>query len=273
MPTLSPAPASLGFFSPVLGPWFETSSANPADLGPLPAPNADLSVTATLPVGAIWNAPAGGTLSYQIASAPRPRALAGLRQADGTAAFTTGALVLLFRLLPEVAERLGALSQAVPRPDATTAASGDQRTRPVITQLALELAPGTVGSISDLQDLLPDLAASDLRGISASLSTGADRAAYLGLSDSAGLGNAAKPVAILRRPEKDERRMLQNDGTVPITTARLWAFTRGGQAYDPGTVAAIWARWREPTGTTSGPAPTRPASARPAGPPAGPSSW
>ncbi|MCF3974659.1 hypothetical protein [Paracoccus salsus] len=242
MPTLAPAPSSLGLFSPALGPWFETSSTDASDLGDLPAPNPDLSVTASLPLGAIWNAPAGGTLSYQVATATRPPALAGLRQADGTAAFTTGALILLFRLLPQVAERLGALSQAVPRPDAATAAIADQRTRPVITHLALELAPGTVASVSDLRDLLPDFDASDLRGVAASLSTDADRAAYVGLSNAGGLANAAKPAAILRRPEKDERRLLQNNGPGPITTAKLWAFTRGGRAYDAGAVAAIWKR-------------------------------
>lgn len=242
MPTLSPAPSSLGLISPALGAWFETSVTDESDLGPLPAPSPDLSVAANLPLGAIWNAPSPGTLSYLVATATRPPALAPFRQADGTAAFTTGALVLLFRLLPEVAERLGALSQAVPRPDATTAATGDTRTRPVITHLALELTAGTVSSIGDLQDLLPALDAADVRSIAAAIGADDERAAYLGLSTSGGLSNAAKPATILRRPEKDERRLLQNDGVTPITTAKLWAFTRGGRAFDAGAVAAIWNR-------------------------------
>jgi hypothetical protein len=241
MPTLSPAPSSLGLFSPALGAWFETSSTDESDLGPLPGPSPDLSVAANLPPGAIWNAPTPGTLSYLVAAASRPTSLAPFRQADGTAAFTTGALILLFRLLPEVAERLAALSQAVPRPDATAAATGDQRTRPVITHFALELAPGTVSSIADLQDLLPALDAADLRAVAAGLGSEDERAAYVGLSTSGGLSNAAKPAAILRRPEKDNRRLLQNDGPAPIA-AKLWAFTRGGRAYDAGTVAEIWKR-------------------------------
>ena len=85
MPNLNPAPSSLGLFSPALGPWFETSAADAADLADLPPPNPDLSVTRQLPVGAIWNAPAAGTLSYLLATATRPPALARLRAADGTA--------------------------------------------------------------------------------------------------------------------------------------------------------------------------------------------
>ena len=240
MPTLNPAPSSLGLFSPALGPWFETSSADATDLADLPPPNPDLSVTRQLPVGAIWNAPAAGTLSYLLATATRPPALVRLRAADGSPAFAEGALVLLFTLLPQVAERLGALSQALPRPDSTDAASGDQRTRPVITDFALEIPPGVIGSAPDLQNILPARNASDLRSVATGLDA-AERAAFVGLSGTATLSNADKPATILRRPETDARRLIENDSAVQID-ARLWAFTRGGRAYDAGTVAAMWTR-------------------------------
>ncbi|ASJ73308.1 hypothetical protein [Granulosicoccus antarcticus] len=244
MPSLVPAPSSLGLFSPALGPMFETSAADPGDLPELPVPSPDLSVARRFTPGAIWNAPANGTLSYLVATASRPPALARLRQANGSPAFADNALILLFRLLPEVAERLGALSQAVPRPDATTAPIDDQRTRPVITQLALELSPGTVASVANLQNILPAFDAADLRSVAAALADDAERAAYVGLTTSGGLANANKPAAILRRPETDERRLLENNSTAPID-AKLWTFTRGGRAFDPGTLAAIWARLAE----------------------------
>ena len=245
MTPLNPAPSSLGLSSPALGPWFETSDSTATDLVALPTPSADLSVIRSLPNGAIWNAPASGLLSYYVANANRPAALDTFRQADGTAAFVDGAFILLFTLLPEVAARLGALSQAVPRPDNTTPAIGDVRTRPVITHLALELPAGSINTVAALTAILPSKGGpnADIRGDMASpdLDDDTKRAALLGLSPTSGLSNASRPATILRRPETDEARLLENTSGASIN-AKLWAFTKGGRAYDPGTVAAIWER-------------------------------
>ena len=245
MTPLSPAPSSLGLSSPALGPWFETSDSNTADLAALPGPGADLSVLRDLPPDAIWNAPAGGLLSYFVATSTRPAALSTLRQADGTTAFADDAFVLLFTLLPEVAARLGALSQAVPRPDATTPATGDVRTRPIITCLAMELPAGSINTVTALSAILPSKGGpnADIRGDMASpdLDDDAKKAGLLGLLPSGGISNAARPVTILRRPETDEARLFENSSSATIN-AKLWAFTKGGRAYDAGAVAAIWAR-------------------------------
>ncbi|SET76384.1 hypothetical protein [Oceanicella actignis] len=240
MPTLSPAPSSLGVFSPALGPWFQRSASDDADLSALPAPGRDLSAARDLPAGAIWNAPAAGLLSFHVVAQPRQAALAGLRAAEGGPAFATGAPVLLFRLLPQVAERLGALSQAAPRPDSPAATTGNQRTRPVIAALALEL-PADMARLPALRQLLPDNGPADLKAVVDGLSDDDARAAWLGLRSSGGaLSDAERPATILRRPEKDERRLLENAGAA-VAGAKLWAFTRGGRAFDPGAVAAIWA--------------------------------
>lgn len=245
MTPLSPAPSTLGLSSPALGPWFEASDSSSADLADLPPCDADLSVPRDLPTGAIWNAPVNGLLSYFVATPTRPAALSTLRQADGSPAFADGAFVLLFTLLPEVAARLGALSQAVPRPDAATAATGDVRTRPMITHLAMELPANSITSVADLTAILPSKGGptADIRGDMASpdLDDDIKRAGLLGLSPTGGISNMPRPATILRRPEKDDARLLENASSATIN-AKLWAFTKGGRAYDAGAVAAVWNR-------------------------------
>lgn len=249
MPDLSPAPSSLGLTSPALGPWFERSATNETDLPPMPLPGPDLSVTLPLPAGAIWNAPAGGTLSYLVATPIRPPALASLRQADGSPAFADDTLILLFTLMPEVAERLGHLAQAAPRPDSTATPEPGTQTRPIITHLAMEVpAPAT---IADLGALLPAHDLADLKTLFNAAAPDANatpeeteaaqtkQLALLGLALSGGtITNGKTPATILRRPEMDDRRVLETTAALP--TAKLWAFTRGGRPYDPGALARLW---------------------------------
>ncbi len=240
MVDLNPAPSTLGLSSPVLGPWFQRGPSDSADLIQMDAPEGTLSCVRNLPPAAIWNAPAAGILSFLVASPTRPPLLAGLRQADGNPAFADGAMVLVFTLLPEVAARLGVLSQAVPRPDSASAASARQSTRPVINRIALELPVGTVTSIADLSALLPNTDSADLKQEFDNLGSDAEKAAFLGLTFSGGFGNGPRPATILRRPEKDSARLLENAAAGSVN-ANLWAFDLRGRPVDPGSVASIWA--------------------------------
>lgn len=240
MADLSPAPRSLGFASPALGPWFQQSSGSDSDLAtPLAAPDEDLSCGLTLPNSAIWLAPAGGTLSFLIATASRPKPLADLRRADGRQAFADDALILLFRLLPEVAQRLGVLAHGAPRPDSASAAVAGTATRPIIDRLAFEIPGSEVSTIAALQAILPNNGAADLNQSMAALSDDARKAAYVGLGvGSTSLTNAARPATILRRPEKDGNRLLENRSGGDLV-GKLWAFDIHGRAFDAGAWAAI----------------------------------
>ncbi|MEP2234721.1 MAG: hypothetical protein ABJM58_03690 [Alteripontixanthobacter sp.] len=239
MVDLTPDPATLGLSSPQLGAWFETSNSNSADLGPIPQPRESLACPVAIPIGAIWNAPANGTLSYFVAAADRPKALATLRQADGSAAFADDSMVLLFTLLPEVAQRLGALAQAAPRADSTAAATAGEMTRPVIDRIALEITPQIIGDVTELEAILPDLDSFDLKDIMGGLGNSGEKAAFVGLADDGGLKNAKRPATILRRAEADDRRLLQNDSAAELNVL-LWAFDVRGRPYDAGSLAALW---------------------------------
>jgi len=236
MPDLSPAPSSLGFISPVLGPWFQSASESDDDIADLALPNSDLSCSVSLPSGAIWLAPASGLLSIHIATANRPAPLASLRQAEGTVAFEDNAT-----LLPEVASRLGQLSQAVPRPDSATAATAEEMTRPIINRLVIELAPNAIEDIGELSSVLPDNGSGDLR-TNYNSQTGDDKAAFIGLAFSGadGFSNTKKPMSCLRRPEEDDHRLLQNNSASDPLNLKLWAFDTNGKPYDAGAVADIW---------------------------------
>jgi len=250
MANLNPDPSTLGLTSPVLGPWFQQTEASNADLSKLNIPEGNLSCVRDLPLNAIWNAPAAGFLSYFIASSTRPRGLSDLRNAEGDKAFDDGALVLLFTLLPEVSSRLASLSQAVPRPDSTTVSTADEITRPEINRFAMEIPISSISNISDLNSILPDKDSSDLTKDSSdlkqemnNLESGAasdeSKAAFLGLTFDGSFGNADTPATILRRPEKDSARLIENK-LIPISDAKLWSFDIHGHPYDPGTVAAMW---------------------------------
>src|SRR5262245_31691262 len=111
MAAINPAPAALGLASPVLGPWFGDVNVT------LIAPDKRLSVPLNFTADTTWLPPTIGTLSLRVASNPRPPQLAGLTDALGAQAFTTGGLVALFQLLPEVEDRLEVLTGMLPRPD------------------------------------------------------------------------------------------------------------------------------------------------------------
>lgn len=236
MTSLSPAPASLGLASPVLGPWFEQIGDDDDPLE-LPAPGRDLSCTITLDPQVRWLAPASGLLSWFVVTDPLPAPLAVLRQASGAPAFEPGALVVLYTLLPEVALRLGALAQGAPRPDSASF-DADATTRPMITRLAMQIPPGLVTNLTQLGSILPD-AQGDVKDAMAEIDTDAGQAAYLGLTQTEMLGNAPAPATVLRRPGPASRCLLSNTLT-PIQGAKLWAFDRDGFPYDPGSLAALW---------------------------------
>ena len=221
--TLAPAPDTLGLESPALGPWFGTDVT-------LPVPGTDLGVTLNLTAGEDWLPPAGGLLSLAVATDPRPAVLAGLRGPDGTPAFTTGRLVALFRLLPEVEQRLGALL-SLATVDGTTPPAGTP-TRAGVRWFALEL-PETPPLLSTLLDRIDP----PVQGFSSDT----EKAAHLGLTQTGGnLGNDANPMADLKRPGSIlgfEDKLL----TFPTAaTVKLFAFDVRGRPLDPGAVAAWW---------------------------------
>ncbi len=231
MTALAPDPSTLGLESPALGPWFSTDVT-------LPVPDPDLAVTLTVSGGTDWLPPAGGLLSLVVASDPLPPLLAGLRGPEGTAPFASGRLVAVFRLLPEVEERLTALLASISAADGTTPAAGTV-TRAGVRTLALELPeqPATLTALRTRVD--PPVGAA---------LTDAEAAEQLGLSlDGSALGNAAEPMTDLKQPgvflgEGD--RLLRFDAD---TSVRLLAFDARGRCVDPGAVAA-W--WTQLSGTT-----------------------
>jgi hypothetical protein len=240
MPDLSPAPATLGIGSPVLGPWFQAGDTTDTDLAAIGRPDADLGCSVTVPTAAIWNAPASGLLSYHVAASTRPPALATLRQASGAPAFADNALVLLFTLLPEVAARRGQQAQTPPPAPSGAGAPPGVATPPGIDSLGLEIPPGTLPDIAALQGILPDKDAADLKQVSGGLASDAERAKFVGLDASGGLANAERPAAILRRPETTDARLLENQSGAPLS-AKLWTFDINGRPYDAGALAALWA--------------------------------
>jgi hypothetical protein len=226
MTALVPDPSTLGLESPTLGPWFSTDVT-------LPVPGSDLSVSVTIPAGADWLPPAAGLLSLAVASAPPPPILAGLRGPPGTPPFTTGRLVAVFRLLPEVEQRLGALLADVPPADGSTATPG-LVTRAAVRTFALELPeePPTLAVLETRID--PKIPV---------LSGPGEEAAHVGLSQSGGnLDNGPEPMTDLKRPGQfigAGEKLL----TFPSSAAvRLFAFDERGRSIDPGAVAAWWAR-------------------------------
>lgn len=227
MPTISPAPSTLGLASPAIGPWFYDDSDNPPILS-IPLPDGDLGCSITLADKMKWSAPAGGTVSWLIAGAPM---LANLRNANGEGAFADGALVVLFTLLPEVAERLAALTSIVPRPEGGGLPGALTPARPVLKYLALEIKDASL-TLADKLNLFG-------RGFPADITTDGDRASYLGLSIAGGeLANNANPVTILARPGKDDRVILQNRLNKSLAV-KMRAFDRRGRALDPGAIAVM----------------------------------
>jgi len=207
---LTPAPSTLGTGSPALGPWFSDAALT------LAAPNNDLSVSVTLAAGERWLPPAGGVVGYYIASDPRPPALAALRQADGSPAFATGRLVVLFRLLPEVAVRLSSLMSRLPTPSRPAPVSFEVEAEPSISLLAGLVVPDPTGSDEE-------------------------KARQVGLRFEGGrLVNDRAGAAIYRRPgdADDADQTLITNKTGGALSGKLWAFDERGRPIDPGAVAA-----------------------------------
>jgi hypothetical protein len=228
MTVLVPDPGSLGLESPTLGPWFSTDVK-------LQAPESgDLSVAVTIPAGTDWLPPAAGLLSLAVASATLPPILAGLRGPSGTPPFQAGRLVAVFRLLPEVEQRLGALLSDVPPADGSTKTPG-LATRAAVRTFALELPedPPTLAVLKTRID----------PGFPPSLTDPDEQAANLGLTQSAGhLDNGTDPMTDLKRPGKfivAGEKLLTFPSSADV---KLFAFDERGRPVDPGAVAAWWAR-------------------------------
>jgi hypothetical protein len=219
---LNPAPASLGLASPELGPWFTTDIT-------LAAPNADLSVSITFAGANNWLPPAGGILSLFISSASRPAGIAGLRDGAGSPAFANDKAIALFRLLPEVEERLAALQAAIPSPDGAGAATVSTRARVRYFALEMDDTPPTIALLTPRLDFTPDGA------------TDAQKAGNLGLVLSGGsLTSGSKPMTDIIRPgifAGAQEKILKFGGAENV---KLWAFDARGRAIDPGAVAAWW---------------------------------
>lgn len=228
MVVLNPAPNTLGLASPAIGPWFVDQANDPPTLS-IPLPNADLACPLVLTGAIEWHAAAGGLSSWHIVTDPRAGALAGLRKADGDPAFEVGATVVLHTLLPEVAERLAALTVVVPRAEggALPAASTPARLR--LARLALEIAPGGLAASDTLTCFGPDYPSD--------ITTDTDKAAYLGLTlTGATLSSAVTPAAILARPGKDDSVIFKNRPGGALSV-KLWAFDRRGRPLDAGAAA------------------------------------
>lgn len=233
MTALAPDPSTLGLESPALGPWFSTDLT-------LPVPDPDLAVAVTIPGGTDWLPPATGLLSFVAASDPPTPLLAALRGPDGTPPFAVGRLVAVFRLLPEVEQRLTALLASIPPADGTTAAPGTVA-RAGVRTFALEL-PEDPASLTALRARVDPPVGGAL--------TDAEAAEQLGLSaGGSALGNASEPMTDLKQPgvflgEGD--RLLRFTGD---TAVRLMAFDARGRCVDPGAVAAWWTQLTSSTFT------------------------
>jgi hypothetical protein len=229
MASLDPVPNTLGLGSPALGPWFAPSGVNEPTLD---LPLADLSISLSLPPNGQWLAPVAGTVSYLVATDERPQQLCHFRSENGSPAFTTGRIVILFTLMPEVELRLHQLITSIPSPDGTAITSNTVPTRPRVRWLALETS---IASVAVLNQLLPLGFPSDL----SAGATDAQKANYLGLKFASGtFANASEPVTILKRPTGDN--VILNNGTGNPLSGFLWAFDHRGRPVDAGSVAAWW---------------------------------
>lgn len=229
--TLNPSPKSLGLASPALGPWFGYGLLVDSDLPSLPLPNSDLSVTVSLPPGAQWQTPASATRSYFVTTPVRPAAIRGLRQEDGKPAFSDNRLVVLLTLLPEVEQRLWALTHKLPSPDGTTPQSNAPG-RARLRWLAMEVELPENNAFSFIKQLREDDSLS-------ALDNDAERAEFLGLRLGSSLTNSDTPSSDLRRPDLASSVALKN-GTGGEIESRLWCFDYLGRPVDPGAVANWW---------------------------------
>ena len=234
MVDLVPAPDTLHLASPALGPWFRSDATIPDTPPTLPSPAGDLSVALTLAPDMEWRVPAVCTRSYFVAKATRPGGLKKLRTENGSKAFTDDNLIVLLTLMPEAELRLWALTQQIPQPDGSALTEANVPSRQRIRYFALEVTANTPTNMSGVEDLRESAFLPDISSLSE-----ADQAAYLGLTSSGSLGNAATAVTELCRPATDSAVALKNRKTVSLSV-NLWCFDYRGRAVDPGAVANWW---------------------------------
>ena len=230
MVNLAPAPNTLHLASPALGPWFANGAGQ---LPQLPLPSGDMSVPITLGTNMEWHVPAVCTRSYFVANNPRPAGLLRLCKENRSPAFTTNNLVVLLTLLPEVEERLWALTQPIPNVDGSALAPANTPARPRVRWLAAEIAISNIPNITSLENILP-------ANFPADLTTDQEKAAYLGLTFSNGTFiSADKPATILGQPNHASSIALTNRTGMQLRLT-LWCFDYRGRALDPGAVASWW---------------------------------
>lgn len=235
MALLTPAPVTMGLSSPAVGPWFSSA------LITLPAPAQDFALALTV-ADVSWYPPAAGVLSVFLVPGVRLGPLRRLRRADGSPAFDVGHLVALFRLLPEVEDRLHALCRYVPAADRLAGQTSPAAvpTRARVRQFAVELLADPATPVQErIRRLItlvrPALPATTPEEIEKS-------AADLGLELKGGTWrNAMTPMSDLKRPGliTDVRDEILHFGT-PAQQVRLWCFDASGHAIDPGAVATWW---------------------------------
>ncbi len=239
MVDLVPPVEFLGHAAPVLGPWFSRNTYL------IPDPNDDLSVN--LEASLEWLPPTGGLLSLAIASNIRPEILGSFKDASGSPAFADGSLVALFRILPEIEERLDELTtRFIPSADQTTLTTvGSVRQR--VRHFAVEIPNGDVLD-PDIWDLEPAVA--DNGG------TDEEQARGIGLEFAAGkLINPSHdpdkppvyPMTDLKRPGRYDPPLAAAANAMPrllkignTQNSRLWCFDHRGRPIDPGAVASWW---------------------------------
>ena len=229
MSALVPGPEHASASSPRrCGPWFST------DVN-LPVPGDDL-------VASRWRsrpAPTGcrrrpGCCRSRWRPRRRRRSWRACAARPGTPPFTTGRLVAVFRLLPEVEQRLATLLADVPPADGTATTPG-LVTRAAVRTFALEL-PETPPTLALLKDRIdPQIP---------TLTSPGEEAAHVGLTQSGGnLDNGAgaddRPQAARPVPRARDEKLLKFP---TAATVKLFAFDERGRPIDPGAVAAWWTR-------------------------------
>ncbi len=240
MATLQPAIATLGIAAPYLGPWFDdaTLTLAPPDTNPA---GGDLSVTLQFNIATtLWLPPARGLLSLHVSTVTRPKPLASLRKPDGSPAFNDDRLLALYTLLPEVADRLDALTRSIAPADGSAAGNAPSRAR--VACLALEFPDNNAAWLGAMQPPPPQGDPGDPP------MSPADVAVFFGVAlnaDGITLGNHASPMADMRTPGKLP--LIGNFEPLlllPLAFSglfRLHAFDQRGRPLDPGAVAAWWA--------------------------------
>jgi hypothetical protein len=223
MAILNPPPAQLGLASPAVGPWFDDNNLQ------LAVPAARLSVPHTFQGSGNsgstkWFPPANGTLALAISTPQRPPVLRGLTDALGAPAFTDNMLIALFKLLPEVEDRLEVLTAMLPRPDGIGNAGLPTRAR--VRSIAIELPDRDPARLAYFYH-----------------PSGSPTAEDFGLVENGGvLDNGSLAMSDLKQPGQFVPFNRQLLAEIPDgVTVQVWAFDADGVAIDPGAVAAWWA--------------------------------